>query len=1754
MLYMSELYGVKETHNEIKKKLLDYINTIYLGKNEDLRKACEVELERVGTLFQEPYIEANQAYTTIEDGINRGNFQPVTKKILGAMQEKKLGVFKNPFSHQLEALKAFESGQDILVATGTGSGKTECFMWPLVTKLVTEAIEKKDSWIQHGVRVLVLYPMNALVSDQVGRLRGMIGDQKGEFRSVFHQLAGRDSRIPLFGMYTGRTPYPGERDEKQDNEVASTIRKNLIDITEDEQKRKKVLEQLIKINKYPAKTDLEAYVTALENGKEYDNSNDAELYTRHEMQKNCPDILITNYSMLQYMLIRTIEDSIWDSTKKWLAEDKNNKVLFIIDEAHMYRGSAGGEVALLIRRFMDKLGIDRDRLQFILTTASVPENGNEKAIKFACDLSAKTYRKDAFVFLQGTPEKLDYSIVRDVSASMLANISLDGILTDDDNKVRELLGIGNLLGFSNPGDISTMEQVKPWLFRNMIRLRPMLDLLGICRGKATQVNKIAQEVFPGEAEDIAYRAINTLLQIAPLAVSENGQVLMPARLHLFFRGIPGIYACSNPECEFKQNEKLPLGKVYLDSRRTCECGSKVYELLNDRTCGALFLKGFIDESQRKSERIIWNIPGENYSETVKQVNLYVIPNNSDIKKDDLAKDSEFTWLDSYTGRLCNNIKPGEGENRLGLIMSKYKDKKQKQLYSFYTCPKCGKKQLKCTDFSTKGNEPFFNLVSEQLRVEPPTMYRPEDLKKNPNAGRKVLLFSDSRQRAAILAKEFTEAADEDAIKKAITVAARDLQEWCEKNSKEATMDLLYIAFLKVATENNLTFFYGDDEDDLNEAEEGMRKVLERCARRGQEFNYTSVARRFSARPALYSKSLLQQLCNNFRSLTDSALCWVEPSNEDLWDEVCDDLEDVCKINESDLIKLFAAWAQEIMTDSYSLGNNIDKEVRKQLTNYERFGILIDEGFNKKFLKILADNGYGEATADQIFKEFFKFLQKGDNDNYYLNLESVRLVYGLKHEWYQCPRCGKLFPYTLWGKCAQCGKGEPKLMSESDFQGIEFWRKPVERALDGDKRTLMTRINTEEHTAQLSHKDQRDNMWSTTEEYEMRFQNVFIDNEKPIDVLSCTTTMEVGIDIGSLTAVGLRNIPPMRENYQQRAGRAGRRSAAISTIVTYTENGPHDSYYFADPSLIVSGEPRMPWVDIQNEKLIQRHLYVVLMLRFCESWQIGLNETTIFDFFDIYYDDFANFVKNFEFSHMEKKRLVPETMENVFENYQSTLLCLLDELMGDVREFPQNFKDDRENDKKLLDVLLEEGIFPTYSFPRNVVGFYISDKKGEKLEQKPDLSLERAISEYAPGRTIVVNKKTYKSGGVFNFHNRRNPNPASSYFDSHDYFYKVYECQNKECRWFGKDLPEDNKCPFCGGTSIYQHNLLKPWGFSPQDGKAVKTAKVENERTYAEEPFYSATPTQDDMNAPEGYQNIRYARRGNQELLIVNKGPSNEGFLICRSCGAAVAGEDVKLLQKIQRPYISWYKYPCRHQNYENTYLGCNLITDMVVFEFALPNDVINTRLDAYWIKTAALTLAEAMVLAAGRMLDVEFNEIKSGYRIRYGARKTYVDIFMFDSLSSGAGYSSAIPDNLDEFFRKTRETLANCSANCATSCHQCLNHYWNRRIHNKLDRHKALELLNWGGAGVLPAPLDISAQYKMLTPIIHWFQYDKSVNIVKEPDGIYAVGKRAKRKLYVYPVMWNERDRRIPNDVIRIPDRMIEVALPDVSTRIIEAL
>lgn len=1732
-------YGVKSTHDAIKGKLLDYINTVYLGKNDALRIACEGELQSRGMIYQEPYIEANHAYLAVSNGLATSSIPDDAKRILMAMAERDLGVFASPYKHQLESLEAFYQGNDLFVSTGTGSGKTECFMWPMVSKLVLEQMNSPETWSVRGVRAIMLYPMNALVSDQLGRLRKMVGNRKDGFHNLIHELVP-GCRVPQFGMYTGRTPYPGLPDEKQNAGLADTMAKDILN------QPREVKEKLRELGKYPSKKDLASFVEKLRNNESFlTDAEDAELIMRQEMHQYCPDILITNYSMLEYMLMRPIERGIWDSTKLWLDSNPSNKLLFIIDEAHMYRGSSGGEVALLVRRVLHKLGINRDRVQFILTSASVPPEDN-KVYKFACDLSAQDIEKNTFRLIKGTDEVIVYT-QHELDPAALIDYDIDVLQVGWPEKSQAIQEFGRLAGFPLDCDFTNEHQVEMWLYDNLQKCDPMLRIMDQTRGHATSFKELAKITFPNTTEEIAEKATSALLAIAPLAKSSSGNVLYPARLHMMFRGLQGLFACSNPNCTCSNHDgSLALGHIYLNKPGTrCKCGGMIYELLNERSCGALFLKGYVDSTEI-TNRFVWNESGVQFTGNLREVLFYPIPPDGSFKR---TKDVKVAWMNSISGRLDEfNDHTGEA-NYIQVAYCPVDIPGRPNIWSFKTCPKCEKLHFAATDFSTKGNEPFFNLVSEQFYVQPPV----PKYKSLVNEGRKVLLFSDSRQRAAVLARDLTRAADEDAMKKALTVAAYELQQWADDNDKVPTLSLLYVFFLKVAYKNNLRFFYGNNEHELLEA---LSTMGEKYEKKKGKLKYDIVAKKyFSHKPDQYSEHLLRQLCSNFRSLTDVALCWMEPCDidEETFDEIIEAFENANITMSIDEFKvLFAAWAMEIMTSEYAVGSDIDDGVRKNITAYhQRLGVENETELPPRIRKMLEEHGLSKPQISVIAKQLSLFLTQGVNtSSMYLNTDLVTLRFGADHEWYKCPRCSGVFPFSLWGKCAHCGKGTPVKMLESDFGGINFWREPVLRAVDGDPQALMTRINTEEHTAQLSHKDQRQKTWSTTEDFEMRFQNVHVDNDRPVDVLSCTTTMEVGIDIGSLTAVGLRNIPPMRENYQQRAGRAGRRSAAISTIVTYTDNRPHDSYYFHNPEKIISGEPRTPWIDVKNDKLTNRHFNVICVTEFFDTLGLGADKMGVCEFFEKHFDKFIAFIVKKTAVDFDMSALIPAEVTFDFDKYKADFLSQIVDLKKQVEEFPDEYRDDDNNEKSVLDTFLETGIFPTYSFPKDVVGFYVENSKGSAIVQKPERALETAISEYAPGRIVVINKTTYKSGGVYSFNSKFRPDmqehPARPFFESAEYFKPLYYCNDPACNWMG--LESQSRCPFCGQNSIEQQHLLKPWGFAPIAGVSTKEAGADSEMTYAEDPCYSITPREEEMYEEEGFDNLRYSKRSNDPLIILNKGPKSTGFMVCKDCGAAIPGDDSSLLGKLRKPYRHPHKYyECSHNPSQivNTYLGNQFRTDMVVYEIALDSEKINVEAGGLWIRRAGQTLAEAMTLAGGHLLDIEFNEIKSGYRLRYSPDKhiAYVDVFLFDSLSSGAGYCSALAERTSELMKETREVLNTCPSGCDSACHECLMHYWNQRVHGLLDRYAALDLLNWCENSILASPLTYEKQEELLMPLN---ALSAEFRITGDGTRHYIENNGNRQEIVAYPAMWNEHISLLPSRAICISDQLLKYAMPKV--------
>ena len=307
---------------------------------------------------------------------------------------------------------------------------------------------------------------------------------------------------------------------------------------------------------------------------------------------------------------------------------------------------------------------------------------------------------------------------------------------------------------------------------------------------------------------------------------------------------------------------------------------------------------------------------------------------------------------------------------------------------------------------------------------------------------------------------------------------------------------------------------------------------------------------------------------------------------------------------------------------------------------------------------------------------------------------------------------------------------------------------------------------------------------------------------------------------------------------------------------------------------------------------------------------------------------------------------------------------------------------------------------------------------------------------------------------------------------------------------------------------------------------------------------------------ESYDNLRYSKRDDDPLIIVNKGPKSKGFMVCKECGAAVPGDDSVPLSKLLKPFVHPHnKFDCRHSASQitNTYLGSQFRTDMVVYEIALPYDKINVDPKELWIHRAGQTMAEAMTLAGGRLLDIEFNEIRSGYRLRYDnvQEKAFVDIFLFDSLSSGAGYCSTLADRTEELMSEIRKVLSECPAKCDSACHECMMHFWNQRVQSNLDRFAALQLLDWCQCSVLPAPLSYENQERLLLPLN---ALGSDYRIESHEQQHYLIENGRSHRILVVPAMWSKHYSEIPSNVITVSDKLLKYALPKANAVIREQL
>jgi hypothetical protein len=391
-------------------------------------------------------------------------------------------------------------------------------------------------------------------------------------------------------------------------------------------------------------------------------------------------------------------------------------------------------------------------------------------------------------------------------------------------------------------------------------------------------------------------------------------------------------------------------------------------------------------------------------------------------------------------------------------------------------------------------------------------------------------------------------------------------------------------------------------------------------------------------------------------------------------------------------------------------------------------------------------------------------------------------------------------------------------------------------------------------------------------------------------------------------------------------------------------------------------------------------------------------------------------------------------------------------------------------------------------------------------------------------------------------------PARAFIEDHNYIKNILKCE--ACGWFGLASDGNAQCPFCGnGNLLVTRQMLKPWGFAPRNAESIEEAQLNEEYTFVQQPLYSTLPDSDTMSKVAECDNIRMATRRNQRIIMINKGKDDKGFMVCKDCGAAMPGNDADVLSDISRPYKSnLIRKKCRHFETINVNLGYDFITDMLVLEFAIDTTQISTaQSDNPWLIRAAQSLAEAFRLAVSKKLDVEFTELVTGYRFRKNEDGTYIDIYVYDSLSSGAGYAVSVGEMITELLMDVKDLLLGC--NCDSACYECLKHYRNQYVHGVLDRFAALDLLLWGIEGKKASPIDLKKQAMLLQPlgsILTQF----GCKIVSDELSITITKNNMSKQLVVYPAMWCEP--YADKNEIYISDAYLKYARPYAVKKIIE--
>lgn len=1683
-----------EIRDRLLEQYLRYYDTPFAINSESVMRERRKLLESEGEISRDVWLEPIAPYKQYETDFATACADAGAHPDLASFTAGRLlkpGQFL--FTHQFESLREAESGKNVIVTAGTGSGKTEAFLLPLISSLLRES----EDWVGQGaketnwwwrssnpsftmqrkdedgrtpaLRALILYPMNALVDDQLKRLREIL-DSPGARNWLDDHRRGHRF---YFGRYTSRTPVPGPDTSSKRRDLANEL-----------------IEAESRANSIGEDDERRFFLPRLDG---------AEMYSRWDMQRTPPDILISNFSMLNVMLMRDIEDPIFVQTAEWLKAAPENRFTLVLDELHMYRGTAGTEIRFLLRTLLDRIGIaDKpDKVRFLAASASVGEDSGAFG-EFVEDFFAQN--QERFSILSGSLDLPDFSPGKLEQAGPALARTID---RSDDGSVpeSELEEVASTCGSSPTAEsICNAVNADAALVNSAVEASES----GNRAIRAQRSAELAAKLFPQLGRDDADSAFRTLLDLMHQS-HEDREGSGRLRAHFFFKSIQGIWACSSPECpavEKGEDDPRMVGKLFSEHRLACDaCGSRVLELMYCQTCGEVFLGGFRAPAPHGYDG-----------------STYLVPDMPDLDAQ-LEGASDRRTADKYalywpvTGKkpAVPSWKRGNGEFSFRFRKARFSpatgelqvDHPGKTGYTFHAQGPEGQTPLalptKCPACEDDWERVWLGQADDPGRAQSPIRYMRTGFEKvtqvlgdallkeigTKQEERKLVAFTDSRQDAAKVAVGMERRHYEDTVRQIVAQVARagvpgssDFEAFMKVLDGQSVTDEEINAYKRFQNSRPsdaiklraLTDRFAD-ESDRSEAltvQASYRSSSIPLTRLADETEKRLVALGMNPAGPAYSQQFEER--RRWTELYDFS--GEAPTPRDLDGLTTDDAQWLKKIR-SDLKKqilalVFAPRRRDF--ESIGLGWAIDKP-DGELLDLRASVIRILGSLNK-----YKGRATGLESAPKAVRDFVGSAAEAEGktqDDLLLEIREQLMASKCINDWillpdalslqlagpdaWRCPRCRLVHLRAGHGKCTNCLEPlQPENISgdENYYAHLATSSKPA-------------RLTTAELTGQTD--------WKDAQKRQAQFQDIFLsDSEEPlvdgIDLLSVTTTMEVGVDIGALRAVLMANMPPMRFNYQQRVGRAGRRNDPLASALTVCRGRSHDEYYFHNPDRITGDPPPVPYLDLDREPIVKRSaLAEVLRRAFNQAGAASQSaSSSVHGAFGTAeeWSGFEPSIRSWLEQHGAEIESILLTMtegcgESICGRIDEFASFLRGEVIDQIRDVASNAPN---GDLELSELLAEAGLLPMFGFPTRNRLLYHREPKSWPPRDVIQRDESIALSTWAPGSDIVKDKQIHHVVGIAAYEKKgRSAEPVE---DALGESREVGQCLRCGTITPG---PITDVCPSCGAREVpgdrrskYKRlDLVEPLGyrtdFTPRDYTDwIEWASSGSRPSITSQELSPSEVEQATIES--GVSDIYEINDHGGESWTFHRQDKGHGWI-----DTDVIREEVKD-GKSRR--VGWQTFTTE----ESRVVALGVVKKTDVLTVGISGEGIPEwgNLEPLTSSTRAAWYSLGFLLrgAGSRLLEVETNELEIGIRATGREERVDAQVFLADSLANGAGYCTHLgkPENFRDLLDEADGWIAALSDparhSCDSACYSCLKEYRNSNYHGLLDWRLASDLMD----------------------------------------------------------------------------------------------